>query len=68
MTRKLYVAAAGRAIPGGWPETGRAIDDTSRMHRRFVRDGDLIEKHEPLTPEAEAPAKPRAKKETNHGE
>jgi hypothetical protein len=65
---KLYVPGPGRTIPGGWPEAGRAIDDTSRLHRNYVRDGDLVEAPEPLTPDTEAPAKPRAKKETNHGE
>ena len=65
MTRKLYVAAPGRTIPGGWPEAGRAIDDTSRMHRRFVRDGDLIELKETR---GKPPVKPSVKKENNHGE
>jgi hypothetical protein len=65
---KLYVAAPGRAIPGGWPEAGRAIDELSKLHRLYVKCGDLVEKPETLTPDAEAPVKPRAKKETNHGE
>jgi hypothetical protein len=64
---KLYVAAPGRTIPGGWPEAGRAIDELSRMHRRFIQDGDLIEK-----PDAPArtkrPASPDLKKENTHGE
>ncbi|MBZ7923110.1 hypothetical protein LAC81_15065 [Ensifer adhaerens] len=37
-----YVAAPGRAIPGGWPEDGRPIDELSQFHRRMVKDGDLI--------------------------
>lgn len=64
MKETLYVAAPGRVIPGGWPEGGRAIDDTSRLHRRYVRDGDLIE----LKPANKQPAKPAGKKETNNGE
>lgn len=56
----LYVAAPGRAIPGGWPEGGRAINDMSLMHRRFVRDGDLI----PL----KRPARPAKKKEKTDGQ
>ena len=61
----LYVAAPGRSIPGGWPEAGRAIDETSRLHRRFVRDGDLIELKKTQGKRA---ARPAQKKETNHGE
>ena len=56
----LYVAAPGRAIPGGWPVRGRAIDDTSKMHRRFIKDGDLI----PL----KRPARPAKKKEKTDGQ
>lgn len=62
---KLYVAGPGRSIPGGWPEAGRAIDDTSRLHRRFVRDGDLVELKKT---KVRKPVKPAVKKETNHGE
>ena len=64
---KLYVAAPGRMIPGGWPEAGRAINELSKMHRRFVQDGDLIEK--PETPaKAKRTVKPAQKKENPHGE
>lgn len=41
---KIYVAAAGCAIPGGWPEGGRPIDQLSRQHRRMIETGDLVEK------------------------
>lgn len=37
-----YVAAPGRAIPGGWPEGGAPINELSKFHRRLVKDGDLI--------------------------
>lgn len=39
---KIYVAA--RPIPGGWPEEGRPIQETSARERRLVLDGDLTEK------------------------
>ena len=41
---KIYVAAEGRVIPGGWPEGGRPIAPLSRMHRRMIEAGDLVEK------------------------
>lgn len=64
---KLYVAAPGRTIPGGWPEAGRAINELSKMHRRFIQDGDLIEK--PAAPaQGKRPVKPAQKKENPHGE
>jgi hypothetical protein len=63
--KTLYVAAPGRSIPGGWPEGGRAIDETSRLHRRFVRDGDLVASKKTQGKRA---VKPAQKKETNHGE
>lgn len=40
---KIYVAAPGRAIPNGWPQDGRPINDLSAFERRLVLDGDLIE-------------------------
>ncbi|CUX40477.1 hypothetical protein D3C87_1724600 [compost metagenome] len=51
---KIYVAAEGCAIPGGWPEGGRPIDPLSRQHRRMIETGDLVEKEQP----AETPAEP----------
>lgn len=63
--KTLYVAAPGRSIPGGWPEAGRAIDDTSLLHRRYLRDGDLVELK---TTKGKPPVKPAGNKETNHGE
>lgn len=51
---KIYVAAAGRAIPGGWPEGGRPIDPLSRQHRRMIETGDLVEQEHA----AEKPAEP----------
>jgi|SynMetStandDraft_1070027.scaffolds.fasta_scaffold18799_2 hypothetical protein len=51
---KIYVAAEGCAIPGGWPEGGRPIDPLSRQHRRMVETGDLVEKEPPV----ETPAHP----------
>ena len=56
MTTK-YVAAPGRTIPGGWPEDGRPIDELSILHRRYVKDGDLIPLKRPPSP---------AKKKENH--
>ncbi len=48
---KIYVAAAGCAIPGGWPDEGRPIDPLSRQHRRMIETGDLVEKPtEPAKP------------------
>lgn len=49
---KIYVAAEGRAIPGGWPDGGRPIDALSRQQRRMIETGDLVEK----TPQVPAPA------------
>ncbi|WP_107341033.1 hypothetical protein [Agrobacterium pusense] len=43
---KIYVAAAARAIPGGWPGDGRPIDPLSRQHRRMIETGDLVEKEQ----------------------
>ncbi|UXS33994.1 hypothetical protein FY152_17680 [Agrobacterium tumefaciens] len=43
---KIYVAAKGCAIPGGWPEGGRPIDPLSRQHRRMIETGDLVEKEQ----------------------
>lgn len=51
---KIYVAAAGCAIPGGWPDEGRPIDQLSRQHRRMIESGDLVEKE----PVAEKPTEP----------
>jgi hypothetical protein len=51
---KIYVAAEGCAIPGGWPEGGRPIDPLSRQHRRMIETGDLVEKESPV----ETPAEP----------
>lgn len=62
---KLYVAGPGRKIPGGWPEAGRAIDETSRLHRRFVRDGDLVQLKKT---QGKSPVKSARKKEKTHGE
>lgn len=42
-----YVAAEGRAIPGGWPDDGQPIDELSLFHRRMVKDGDLVPMSEP---------------------
>jgi hypothetical protein len=39
----IYVAAPGRAIPGGWPEDGRPIKELNQFERNLVRDGDLVE-------------------------
>ena len=52
MSNKIFVAAAGRAITGGWPEEGRPIDPLSRQHRRMIETGDLVEKEQA----AETPA------------
>jgi hypothetical protein len=41
--KAIYVAAPGRAIPKGWPEDGRPINDLDQFERNLVRDGDLIE-------------------------
>ncbi|NTF32307.1 hypothetical protein [Rhizobium skierniewicense] len=43
---KIYVAAPGRVIPGGWPDGGRSIPPFSQMHRRMIAAGDLIEKEQ----------------------
>lgn len=57
---KIFVAAAGRAIPGGWPDDGRPIDPLSRQHRRMVETGDLIEKEQTADKPAD-PVKPSRK-------
>ncbi|MGV2049020.1 hypothetical protein ACQZ48_02930 [Agrobacterium sp. 22-209-1] len=57
---KIYVAAEGCAIPGGWPEGGRPIDPLSRQHRRMIETGDLVEKEQAEEPPIE-PAKPSRK-------
>ncbi|CVI59526.1 hypothetical protein CFBP4996_18130 [Agrobacterium leguminum] len=57
---KTYVAAEGRAIPGGWPEGGRPIDPLSRQHRRMIETGDLVEKEQVEEKPAE-PVKPSRK-------
>ncbi len=57
---KIFVAAAGRAIPGGWPDDGRPIDPLSRQHRRMIETGDLIEKEQTAEKPAD-PAKPSRK-------
>lgn len=44
--KPIYVAAPGRAIPGGWPDDGRPINELNQFERNLVRDGDLVE----LTP------------------
>lgn len=49
---KIYVAAEGCVIPGGWPEGGRFVDPLSRQHRRMIETGDLVEKEQA----AETPA------------
>jgi hypothetical protein len=56
--KTIYVAAPGRVIPGGWSHDGRPIDELSKLHRRMVKDGDLI----PLKPQASA-----KRKETSNG-
>lgn len=57
---KIYVAAAGCAIPGGWPEGGRPIDPLSRQHRRMIDTGDLVEKEQAAEKPVE-PVKPNRK-------
>ncbi|OOO15651.1 hypothetical protein [Agrobacterium pusense] len=57
---KIYVAAAGCAIPGGWPDEGRPIDPLSRQHRRMIETGDLVEK-QPVAEKPTDPAKPSRK-------
>jgi hypothetical protein len=59
-----YFAAPGRAIAGGWPADGRPIDPVSRLHRRMVKDGDLV-----LTPPApETPVKSTKTKDVTNGQ
>ncbi|MQB36891.1 hypothetical protein DXT97_08770 [Agrobacterium tumefaciens] len=57
---KIYVAAAGCAIPGGWPDEGRPIDPLSRQHRRMIETGDLVEK-ELVAEKTTEPVKPSRK-------
>lgn len=57
---KIYVAAAGRAIPRGWPDEGRPIDPLSRQHRRMIETGDLVEKEHAAEKPVE-PVKPNRK-------
>lgn len=57
---KIYVAAAGCAISGGWPDEGRPIDPLSRQHRRMIETGDLVEK-EPVAEKPTEPTKPSKK-------
>lgn len=57
---KVFVAAAGRAIPGGWPDEGRPINPLSRQHLRMIETGDLVEK-EPVAEKPADPVKPTRK-------
>jgi hypothetical protein len=41
--KKIYIAAPGRVIPGGWPEDGRPINELDQFERNLVKDGDLID-------------------------
>ncbi|MBB4952760.1 hypothetical protein H4S14_000802 [Agrobacterium vitis] len=59
-----YVAAPGRAIPGGWPADGRPVDPLSKLHRRMVADGDLVE-YEAAPTEAVKSVSPKNKDVTN---
>ena len=57
---KIYVAAAGCVIHGGWPVEGRPIDLLSRQHRRMIETGDLVEK-ELVAEKPTEPVKPSRK-------
>ncbi|MFK0336784.1 hypothetical protein ACIQT7_05940 [Agrobacterium deltaense] len=59
---KVFVAAAGCAIPGGWPDEGRPIDPLSRQHRRMIETGDLVEKEQVEGKPAD-PVKPPSRKD-----
>ena len=59
---KIYVAAPGITIPGGWPDEGRAINPISSLHHNMVRDGDLV-----LKPAETTKSKPVSKKEDADG-
>ena len=58
MTQKIYVPARpGQriAMPGNqpdWPVDGQPINELDALHRRMVRDGDLVEKRE-IQPETQ---------------
>lgn len=56
---KIYVAAPGHVIAGGWPDGGRTIPPFSQMYRRMIDAGDLIEKEQS---EATLPAPPKTVK------
>lgn len=55
-----YVAAEGRAIPGGWPDDGQPINELSLFHRRMVKDGDLVPMSEPSKSKGSADKKDEA--------